>query len=195
MVATAAKVETRDSVLDACERLMGRLGYQKMTMEDVAAEAGISKRALYLHFQGKEDIAISTIDRIAGRCVYSLEEIARSPRPADEKIREMLAARVLVRVDAVRDYFLTLDEIMSTLRRQYMERREEYFEREAEVFAKVLRDGFKVSDDKKTARAMLDATNSLLPNSLTVRELGKRAQIEAQVREIADLIVNGLERK
>ena len=36
---------TRDLILDATERLLGRLGYQKTTMEDIAREAGIGKRA------------------------------------------------------------------------------------------------------------------------------------------------------
>ena len=54
----------RDRILDSAERLMGRLGYQKMTMDDIAREAGIGRRTIYLHFPGKEETGLATIDRI-----------------------------------------------------------------------------------------------------------------------------------
>ena len=50
----------RDRILDATERLLGRLGYQKTTMDDIAIEAAIGRRTIYLHFAGKEAVALAT---------------------------------------------------------------------------------------------------------------------------------------
>ena len=39
---------------------------------------------------------------------------------------------------------------------------------------------------------MLDATNALLPYSLSAYELGERSDIEKKTQNVADLILNGL---
>lgn len=43
-------------IFDAAERLIIRFGYDKMTVADVAKEAGISKGAIYLHFKSKDEL-------------------------------------------------------------------------------------------------------------------------------------------
>ena len=125
----------RDRVLDSAERLMGRLGYQKMTMDDIAREAGIGRRTIYLHFPSKEETALATIDRIVDRLKSRLGELAASDLPWDERLRRMLLVRVLFRFDSVRDYYHGIDEIFRSLRPAYMARRARYFAEEAAIFA------------------------------------------------------------
>ncbi|MBA3726757.1 MAG: helix-turn-helix transcriptional regulator, partial [Armatimonadetes bacterium] len=74
----AVETDIRSAVLDATERLLGRYGYQKMTMDDIAAEAGVGRRTIYLHFTGKQEVALSTIDRIVAAVHTELAKIARS---------------------------------------------------------------------------------------------------------------------
>jgi AcrR family transcriptional regulator len=76
MQATAVRPEMREVILDAVDRLLGRYGYQKMTMDDLAREAGISKRTIYLHFPGKEAVALASIDRVVDRLLDQLQAIA-----------------------------------------------------------------------------------------------------------------------
>ena len=52
-----------------------------------------------------------------------------------------------------------------------------------------------VQDAMATARALLSATNSLLPYSLSPRELGARDSVEEQTRRIVDLLIGGLRRR
>src|SRR5437763_1237801 len=42
-------------ILDAADRLLARYGYQKMTVDDLAREAGIGKGTVYLSFPGKSE--------------------------------------------------------------------------------------------------------------------------------------------
>ena len=187
----------RDRVLDSAERLMGRLGYQKMTMDDIAREAGIGRRTIYLHFPSKEETALATIDRIVNRLKSRLGELAASDLPWDERLRRMLLVRVLFRFDSVRDYYHGIDEIFRSLRPAYMARRARYFAEEAAIFAAVLSGGraagaFELDDPDATAATLLLATNSLLPSSLSTRELGERAEVEARAVRIADLLLRGL---
>jgi AcrR family transcriptional regulator len=187
----------RERILDAAESLMGRLGYQKMTMDDIAREAGIGRRTIYLHFSSKEATALGTIDRIVERLKERLNELAASSLPWDERVRQMLLARVLFRFDSVRDYYHSIDEIFRSLRMVYMERRARYFAEEEAIFARVLARGraagaFAIDDPEATAATLLLATNALLPSSLSTRELGERTEVEGRAARIADLILKGL---
>ena len=65
-----------DRILDATECLLTRLGYRKMTMDDVAQEAGIGKRTIYVHFPSKEEVALASIDRVVDRLTTRLRELA-----------------------------------------------------------------------------------------------------------------------
>ena len=186
-----------DRILDSAERLMGRLGYQKMTMDDIASEAGIGRRTIYLHFPSKEETALATIDRIVDRLKFRLGELAAPALPWDERLRRMLLERVLFRFDSVRDYYHGIDEIFRSLRPAYMARRARYFAEEAAIFAAVLSGGraagaFELDDPGTTATTLLLSTNALLPSSLSTRELGERADVELRAVRIADLLLRGL---
>lgn len=200
MAAISSKLGIRTAILDAIERLMARFGYKKTTVDDIAREAGIGKGTVYLHFPSKEEIALSSIDRVVDRVQDRLREIAASPGPARDRIRAMLIARVLVRIDNVASYSESLDDLFEALRPAYLARRHRYFAAEAAIFAGVLDEGkrrreFALADIATAARLLLLATNSLLPHSLSVHELGDRAEIEDRVNGLADLLLDGLIRR
>jgi len=50
----AQNEERRQRILDAAAMLIGRYGYDKTTIDDIAGEAGVSKGAVYLEFRSKE---------------------------------------------------------------------------------------------------------------------------------------------
>lgn len=59
--------ERRERVLDAAQRLFLKYGYDKTTVSDIAREAGISKGAVYLAFDGKEAVMDALLMREGGR--------------------------------------------------------------------------------------------------------------------------------
>jgi AcrR family transcriptional regulator len=200
MRTTFAPAQVRDAILDAAERLLARYGYKKTTIDDLAREAGIGKGTVYLHFPSKEEVALCTIDRIVARLLDRLRELAQSDEPVTERLRQMLLMRVLFRFDSVKDYSQSLDELLGSLRRAYLARRQRYFAAEAEVFAVVLREGreasvFVFADALATANTLLLATNALLPSALSVRELGKRKDIQEKTARISELLLAGLQRR
>ena len=191
---------TREAILDATDRLLARYGYKKMTIDDLAAEVGIGKGSIYLHFSSKEEIALTHIDRIIDRLKKRLAIIAKDNTQCDERIRRMLVERVVFRFDSVQHYTQNLNDMLARLRPQLLERRKKYFEEEAEIFARVLDEAqqkkeFIAGDAMDAARTLLAATNSLLPYSLSTQELGKRSDIEKRTRAIADLVIGGLKRR
>jgi AcrR family transcriptional regulator len=198
MAAIAPKEGVRESILDATDRLLARFGYRKMTVEDIAAEAGIGKGTIYLHFSSKEEVVLSHVDRIVDRLKQQhLAVIARSKHTALERIRQMLLARVLFRFDSIQHYTQSLNDLLAALRPGLLARRARYFEEEAQIFAEVLAEGrasgeFEFEDELAVAHAMLEATNGLLPYSLSTTELGEREEVERRASAIADLLLRGL---
>ncbi|WP_117394975.1 TetR/AcrR family transcriptional regulator [Maritalea myrionectae] len=56
LLATQNISEREKLIFDATERLLGKFGYDKTTVADIAKEAGISKGAIYLHFKSKDEL-------------------------------------------------------------------------------------------------------------------------------------------
>ena len=197
MAAIAPKEAVKDAILDATDRLLARFGYRKMTVEDIATEAGIGKGTIYLHFSSKEELVLSHIDRIVERLQDRLKEIARSDADAAERLRLMLLTRVLFRFDSIQHYTQSLNDLLAVLRPGLLARRAQYFEAEAQIFAEVLAAGREsgecsFDDAHATAHALLQATNGLLPYSLSTSELGAREEVEQRVADVANLMLRGL---
>lgn len=189
--------DTRDAIVDAADRLFQRFGYQKTTVDDIAREAGTGKGTIYLHFKSKEEVAIACLDRMKDRLLESLRcALRRAGSPADH-VRQMVLTRVLYRFDAAQTWFGAMDELYAVLRPVLLERRETYHEREAELIAEALVEGrvhgvFEVEDAMAAARSLVLATDALLPYSLSARQLGERAELEAKANGIVDLLLRGL---
>lgn len=192
-------INTRDAILDATDRLLARSGYKKMTIDELAHEVGIGKGSIYLHFASKEEIALSHIDRIVDRLKARLRHIADDQAPAAERLHKMLLERVLYRFDSVQHYTQSLDELLSRLRVQLLARRKRYFSEESRIFAEVIANGIESgelapTDPLAAATVLLEATNSLLPYSLSSAELGSRSEISCRVDGIAAVLIKGLMR-
>ncbi len=189
--------EVREAILDATDNLLARYGYKKMTIDDLAQEVGIGKGSVYLHFASKEEIVLSHIDRIIERLKIELEKIARKNISLEEKIKRMILARVLFRFDSVQHYTQSLNDLLAALRPKFLARRKSYFNEEANIFAAVIEQGqkekvFRNENALEIAETFLLATNSLLPYSLSTKELGERNEIEKKTKRLANLLVQGI---
>jgi Transcriptional regulator len=203
MRAVAVREDIRDLILDAADRLLARYGYRKMTMDDLAQEVGVGKGTIYLHFSSKEEVALSRVDRMIERLKVELKKIATGDGTPQTRLRQMLLLRVLYRFDSVRHYAQSLNDVFAAVRPGLLTRRERYFEDEAQILSEVLKEGrrsgdfalFATRDVIATSRALVQATNSLLPYSLSTRDLGKRQIVEEQTSRIVDLLLSGLLRR
>ena len=192
------RTDIREAILDAVDRRLARFGYKKMTVESLAEEAGIGKGTVYLHFPSKEEAVLSHVDRIVERLCGRLDTIAAGDGPVAQRLHAMLVERVTYRLSAVQHYTQSLDDLLSGIRPMLLERRQRHFAREAERFERVLNEGrrtevFEPVRAPTTARALIEATNALLPYSLSPQELGDLAGVRRRVVAIADLLVGGLQ--
>jgi AcrR family transcriptional regulator len=57
------------AIIDSANRLMAQKGYDLMTMDDVAADVGISKGIIYKHFESKESLAAAAMIRLLDEAI------------------------------------------------------------------------------------------------------------------------------
>ncbi|WP_044871396.1 TetR family transcriptional regulator [Pseudomonas sp. LFM046] len=75
-----AAEETRVQILDATERVFHEKGVSRASLAEIAAAAGVSRGAIYWHFENKTDLFQAMLERIH----MPLEELARASESADE---------------------------------------------------------------------------------------------------------------
>lgn len=67
---------TRDRILAAAREIVMRDGYSELTMRRLAAAVGYSPAALYLHFAGRDEIALILRDEALAALALALDEHA-----------------------------------------------------------------------------------------------------------------------
>ena len=126
--------DVKSAILDATDRMLATRGYKKMTIDDLAAEVGIGKGSVYLHFSSKEEIALSHIDAIVERMKGRLHEISQRTTPCESRLREMIIERVMFRFDSVQHYTQSINDVLSKIRTRLLDRRKKHFDEEARIF-------------------------------------------------------------
>ena len=202
MLREATKLEVRETILDAAERLLTRYGYGKMTMSDLAAEAGIGVGTTYLHFPGKAEVALAVVTRANLRVVEEQRRIAASPRPVEARLRDVLTQRVLIRFEPLSQQKHPLAELKDAIERQkgLMEQGKLWREQETRIVAGLLLEGmergdFEVGDAEKTANAMLGATEAFLPKNLRQEDLEMPHLVPERVHGIVELLLRAVVRR
>jgi AcrR family transcriptional regulator len=70
-------------ILAAARQVMERHGLEAVTMEEIAAAAGVAKGTIYLYFQGKEDLILALVSQTGENLLQDLETIlAAADSPA-----------------------------------------------------------------------------------------------------------------
>lgn len=80
-----------DAIVEAVNHLLVTKGYELMTVDEVAAEAGIAKASLYKHFTSKEELAGAAMVRVLDRALEQAGTLQRDPgTSAMQRIEAML---------------------------------------------------------------------------------------------------------
>jgi AcrR family transcriptional regulator len=76
--------ERERQILDAAHVLFAARGFGAVTMDDVAAEVGVTKPLLYAYFGNKEQLYISCMKRPGDTLLQTVvDAVAAAPRPAE----------------------------------------------------------------------------------------------------------------
>lgn len=138
-ISQARRAERRSGFLMAAWRCAARKGYRDTTVDDICAEAGLSKGAFYGYFESKHDLLLGLLEEDARAVDQVLYELDREPLGCRDRLsqfsRAMLEqgedpAHVQVRVDlwsamtttpSVRDRFTESTERRRQILRRWIE--------------------------------------------------------------------------
>jgi AcrR family transcriptional regulator len=81
---------TNDSIVETAERLFRQTGFQKTTVADIAHELQMSPANVYRFFASKFKINEAVCRRLFDEIEAAVEEIAKSPGPASETLRNLV---------------------------------------------------------------------------------------------------------
>jgi len=79
---------TEERILLAAELCLARLGLARLSLTDVAAQAGVSRGAVYLHFADRRALIDAVLTRAASRFVASCAETLSHHRTLVDQVAE-----------------------------------------------------------------------------------------------------------
>jgi AcrR family transcriptional regulator len=200
------KPETAEVIVDAAERLLHSYGYQKMTMTDLAAEAGIGVGTTYLHFASKADVAVAVAERVHKRMLHGLQQLAGSGDEVSLMLAKMLWYRIELPYEFVRKRLVTMSwqqftrhgsQFIDDIRSSDPGKVEKWSSNEQAVFAQVIAAGTEASvfttvDPQQTAKTLLVATCGFMPKNLEQSDFSDREVFECKVKSVIQLLINGI---
>jgi len=182
--------EKRQKILSNAARIFARKGYEKASLEEIAARLKLSKASLYHYIKSKEELLfLIQLDAIE-EARENLERVASSHLKPAEKLRSAVVSHVNVItkqrvIGALRQQELILPKKWRTkivMARNELER----------IFTTIIQEGldsgvFTVHDEKISLLATLGALNGIIAwysprGRLSVEEIGEA---------VADFILNG----
>lgn len=84
--------QTRESLLDAAERLFSEQGVSRTSLADIASAAGVTRGAVYWHFKNKTDVFVAMHERLR--------------EPVDIMFRKLILSGDGDPVRRIRDYYV-----------------------------------------------------------------------------------------
>lgn len=175
---------TSGAIQDAFVLLLVEHGYEKVSMRDIAAIAGVGLGTLYLYFPGKDSIAAVTV-RTRLRRMVAVEKAAIGPGP--QTLAETINALTRAHIGAL----LSQPAEWSAL--LFLERRisapEAYRELYKE-FVYLFRDAFVAASDWP---AQLDPDRAAFNAFSIVEAMGKHALLVQDVCPAADELMEDVE--
>ena len=83
------KEKKRLLIIEAAEKLILEKGLEKLNMDEVAEEAGVSKGALYLYFQNKDDLVLGICAKASHILGKNISQILTQDLSGIEMVREI----------------------------------------------------------------------------------------------------------
>lgn len=131
---------TRAQLLDAATKVFAERGYRAATVDEIVAEARLSKGTFYWHFPSKDDLFAALLDERIDRPAGALMEITRTA-PAEGATAPAVSAGLAALFEQERELVLLLHEYWSAavrderLRERYVERQKRLRETLARALA------------------------------------------------------------
>jgi AcrR family transcriptional regulator len=107
-----ARGTARERLLESAARAFATRGYEKASIEEIAADAGLTKGAVYWNFESKEDLFFALLDEHIDQGARRLMELTMVA-PADVETAPAVSSGLSSIIDEQRQFVLLLHEYWS----------------------------------------------------------------------------------
>ena len=88
---------TRTALFDALSELMAKRSFDKITLSDVAAHAGVGRTAVYNHFADKEDLLLAFMEHETARYAEELSAALAGVEDPIDRLRVYVRQQALIK--------------------------------------------------------------------------------------------------
>ena len=81
---------SRAAILEAAQQLFMRDGFHGISMRQIAEAVGVTKAALYYHFQDKEELFVAIVEQYLLAMSAMIDEVAAGGGSARERVSELV---------------------------------------------------------------------------------------------------------
>ncbi len=196
--------DKRERIKTAAAECLPRFGYEKTTMEDIAGRVGLHKASLYYYYKSKEAIFTEVVIQEARQFLSALQDKIQTVAGCRRRIQTYLVERLRYYQQVVNLHQLsieTINRVQPTFKTLYAT----VLEREVAFIDQILQEGIQAGDigaceSNRLARVFLTVADALKHAACGQAENRWPANIdysgvEAEVRLVVDLIMDGLEHR
>lgn len=112
---SAEYLQKRESIVAAAARVFQKLGYNRASMNDVAAEVGSDRASVYYYFKGKNEIFHAVIIDAIQHLVAAAERIVESDASGATKVRQLVTELMHAYTDHYPYLYVYVQEDMTKL--------------------------------------------------------------------------------
>ena len=173
-----AKESRRQALLDAAAALFAESGFNRVSLEDLGAAAGVSGPAVYRHFPGKQAVLGELLLSVSRDLLDGGRDVVRDSADATEALRRLVEFHVdfaLKNPDVIRVQDRDFSNLTETDQAEVRVLQRNYVEVWVEVLARLYPEA-DASEQRLRAHAAFGLINST-PHS--VRQHGRRVAVKS----------------
>ena len=189
-------MDKRTHIVRSAQLLFSQFGLKKVTTDDIAREASVSKATIYKHFRNKEEIFNTVLENETDQLLLAIREaVAEESDPVNR-----LRAHLHTRLDKVKD-FTNFYRVTQATWGDYWPHiaqvRKRFLRGEKDIVREILQTGvysgtFHIEQLDSAAHVLVVALASVEHQwSLEEQELSLPALVDMMI----DMMVNGIRRK
>lgn len=186
----------RSKILNSAQQLFGQYGLKKVTTDDIAREAQVSKATIYKIYKNKQDI----LKDVVGHEMEVMLASIRGAVDAQDTVEGQLRAHLVTKIKTVHQLINLYNVTNETLAEHWGQAhlmREMFIQEESRILEEIMIKGMEtgeleIANVKITASFMVISLQSL--ESPWAIE-GLNVTVEEQVEFMLELMMNGLRKR
>ncbi len=188
--------KTREKLIEIARQLFAKMGVENTTMNDIATASKKGRRTLYTYFKSKKEIYHAVIESELDKLYKSLQVVALSDLPENEKLLEF----IYVRLDAIKEVVTRNGTLRANFFRDIWRVetvRKDFDMREIQIIKKILDDGvrkglFEIRDTDVTAEILHHAFKGLEVPYIRGTLIGFASGKDGSLNAVVELLSKGI---